>query len=357
MPDPSLDDALLYERLDPHGLHDRIAGLPDQIEEAVAAANGLQLPGEYASAGAVVVAGMGGSGIGGLLLQGLAAASGSRHAVYVIRGYELPAAIDARALVIVSSNSGDTEETVAAFAQAIDRGLRCVAITAGGKVARMAEAAGVPRLPVSWSHEPRAALGWSFAAPLAICTRLGLVPVAASELADAVKETRSYVRELSREAPEPANTAKQVARRIAGRLPVFVGAEAFAAVAYRWKTQVNENGKSWAVAEEIPEMNHNSPVGYGLPQRIVPLLHAVLLRHASLHPRNALRCEATRDQLVRAGVSAEIVEVGGVALLSQILRGVLLGDLVSYYLGLLNGVAPSPVDALVELKQTLASGQ
>jgi glucose/mannose-6-phosphate isomerase len=355
MLEPSLDTAEIYGRLDPHGLLGRIEGLPEQIAGAWGAARALDLPAPYRGATEIVVLGMGGSGIGGALLQALAVDLGTRTPVRVVRGYRLPASVSEHALVLASSNSGDTEETVDAFRQAIERGGMCVAIATGGRIATMARDAGVPLLSFAWEGEPRSALGWSFASLLAICGKLGLMPDLDDELPSALDQMRALGRGIGRDAPEASNQAKQLARRLTGRLPVFIGAEAMAPVAYRWRTQVNENGKSWAIADELPEMNHNAPVGYGLPRRVVPLLHAVLLRHAAVHPRIALRIDATHDQMRRAGVDAEIVEVAGDSLLAQMLCGLILGDYTSYYLGLLNGVAPSPVEPLIELKSYLAS--
>jgi glucose/mannose-6-phosphate isomerase len=211
----------------------------------------------------------------------------------------------------------------------------------------------VPALTFEWPDEPRAALGWSFAAPLAICVSRGLLPDAADDITAAAASMRAQNEGLQTDAPEAANAAKQLARRLHGRLPVFAGAEALAPVAYRWRTQVNENAKSWAIADELPEMNHNAQAGYGLPQRVVPLLHVVLLHHASAHPRMAPRIEATQAELSRAGVSSEVVQLEGASLLAQMLCGVLFGDWTSYYLGILNGVHPSPVDGLVRTKEFL----
>jgi glucose/mannose-6-phosphate isomerase len=143
--------------------------------------------------------------------------------------------------------------------------------------------------------------------------------------------------------------------RLYGRLPVVIGAEALAPVAYRWRTQFNENAKIWAVADELPEMNHNAPLGYGAPPALVPLLHVLLLRHGAMHARVRLRVDATLDDLKMHNVTAEIVETPGNGLLSQQLCAVHLGDWASYYLGVLNGVNPSNMDALDRLKKLLAS--
>jgi glucose/mannose-6-phosphate isomerase len=132
---------------------------------------------------------------------------------------------------------------------------------------------------------------------------------------------------------------------------VFVGAEALVPVAYRWRTQVNENAESWAIADELPEMNHNAQAGYGLPRRVVPLLYAVLLRHESMHPRLRLRIEATLDALRRSGVAGEVVQVPGRHVLESMIWAIAFGDYVSYYLGLLNEVHPSPTPELTVIKE------
>ncbi len=350
-----LDHAATYDRLDPHGLYGRIWELPEQIEQAWAAATALRLPDAYRDVDRVVVLGMGGSAIGGSLLQALAAATGARVPYAVVRGYALPAYVDARTLVLASSNSGNTEETVAALTAAVEAGARCVAIATGGRIGEIAERHGLPWLRVAWDAEPRSALGWSTATLIAICGRLGLLDDQSAALAAALDELRALRPALARAVPESANAAKSLARRLAGKLGVFIGAEALAPVAYRWRTQVNENGKSWAVADELPEMNHNAPLGFDRPAELAPLLHVVILRHAAVHPRIRLRIDATMEQLAAAGVAAEVVDIPGASVLAQMLGGIALGDFTSYYLGLLHGVDPSPVPALDWLKSYMSA--
>ena len=344
-----------YQRLDPHGLYGRISSLPEQIEEAWAAAAALTLPAYYRAAERVVVLGMGGSAIGGSLVQALALDIGAHVPVSVVRGYRLPAYVDGRALVLASSNSGNTEETVSALCAAIAAGANCVAITTGGRLAELARQHELPQLRFSWSGEPRSALGWSMASLLAICSGLGLLPPLRVDLAAALDGLRELRIRIGRDVPEATNPAKALARRLEGRLPIFVGAEALAPVAYRWRTQVNENAKSWAIAEELPEMNHNAPLGFGRPVALVPMLHAVLLRHAAMHPRIALRVEATAIQMRDSGIDVETLDVPGATVLAQMLWAIGFGDFTSYYLGLLYGVEPSPVGALDWLKAYMAS--
>lgn len=355
MSESELDASDLYARLDAEGLYGRIAGLPDQVEEAWRAARALALPPSYRDVERVAVLGMGGSGVGGGILQALAVGLRARLPVAVVRGYDLPHWADGRTLAIASSNSGNTEETVAAFEAALAAGARCLAITTGGRLLEIARAHGVPALTFTWTGEPRSAFGWSTVSLIAICASLGLLPDVSADHVAAVAGMRALVGVCRREVPEAANPAKQLARRLAGRLPVFVGAQALAPVAYRWRTQFNENAKSWAVADELPEMDHNAPLGFGAPAALLPLLRVVLLRHAAVHPRIAIRIDATLQQLDEAGVAAEALDVPGPSLLAQVLWAVQMGDFVSYYAGLLNGVHPSSVDALDWLKRYMAA--
>src|SRR5438132_2418863 len=185
-----LDASETYARLDPHGLYARIAALPEQIEQSAEAAAALSLPGAYTAVDSVVIAGMGGSGIGGALLQALAVDAGGRIPISVVRGYALPAWVGERTLVIASSNSGNTEETVSAFEAALRAGAKSLAITTGGRLLELARQHDVPTLSFGWEGEPRSALGWSFAAPLAMCARLGLVPDLRPDLASALDAMR-----------------------------------------------------------------------------------------------------------------------------------------------------------------------
>lgn len=352
-----LDSPDTYARLDPAGLYGRIAALPSQVGEAWRAARAVELPPEYRDVERVLVLGMGGSGIGGSLLRALALDLGAATPVDVVRGYTLPAYVDERSLVLASSNSGNTEEVVSTFQQAVRAHAKCVAITTGGRLLEMARAQerDLPVLTFAWHGEPRSALGWSFASLLALCGRLGLLPDVEPDFAGALADMTSLAEAIGRDVPEARNPAKQLARRLSGTLPVFVGAEAMAPVAYRWRTQVNENAKSWAIADELPEMNHNAPLGYGAPAAVAPLLHVVLLRHAAMHARTAIRVEATLEQMRAVGLSAEVVDVPGPSILAQMLWAIQLGDFVSYYLGLLYGVDPSEVRALDWIKARLAS--
>ena len=225
----------------------------------------------------------------------------------------------------------------------------------GGRLLDLAGEHQVPALTFEWKGEPRSALGWSFASLLAICGRLGLAPDVAGEIDAALAHMRTLASAIGRDTDESTNAAKQLARSWAGHLPVVIGSETMTPIAYRWRTQINENGKSWAIADELSEFNHNAPVGYALPSALVPLLRVTFLRHAAVHPRIALRIDLSIEQMQSAGINASALDVPGDTALQQMLWAVQFGDFATYYLGILNEADPSEVRALDWLKDRLAS--
>ncbi len=348
----SLDDRATVERLDPHGLLGRIEALPEQCAEAWRRAADFALPARYADPREVVVLGMGGSAIAGDILRSLAALSG-RKPVSVVRGYDLPSFVGEATLVVACSHSGNTEETLSAFEQALAAGARTLVVTTGGRLRELAQERGAPAFVYQYDGEPRSALGHQLMALLALGERVGLLERQEPAVAEAVALMQEQREQLGFAAPAESNPAKQLAGRLHGCLPIVIGAGALTEAAHRWKTQLNENSKCWALYEELPELDHNAIAGFRLPAEVVSRLHVVFLWHSALHPRLLLRYEATAEALTEAGVSHERVEAHGASPLAQVLSAIYLGDLVSYYLALLNGVEPSPVVAIDRLKAKL----
>lgn len=349
-----LDDPETYRRLDPQGCAQAIRNLPEQCEDAWRAAAGLQLPPSYVGVDKVVVAGMGASAIGGDFLGVLTAAEG-RLSVVTSRGYDLPRWVDGSTLVICSSHSGATEETLSAFQQARAAGAKLLAITTGGRLRELAAEAGVPALTYTFDlASPRAAFGHGLMRLLAVAGAVGAIALEERRLADAIEAMRSLRRGIDLDVPERDNAAKQVARRLHGRLPYVVGGGLLAPAAFRWQTQLNENAKTWAFCGELPEMNHNVIVGLGLPAAAQPLLHVLFLDAACLHPRVRLRFDATAELLRNAGISHERLSLPQTDPLAALLCAVHFGDLVSLYLAMLNGVDPFGVANIDWLKARLA---
>jgi len=350
-----LDDSATVARLDATGLRRRIEALPDDCEASWQRNRGLELPAAYTSVREIVLSGMGGSAIAADILRSIAA-PGSRKPVHVVRGYDLPAFVGDASLVVACSHSGNTEEPLSTYEQALARGARTVVVTKGGRLLELAQAAGAPAIVYEYDGAPRSAIGHQLMALLAIGERVGLLGAQSGAVAEAVALLRAQRDELGSTIPATNNPAKQLAVRLFGRLPVVVGAGPLAVAAYRWKTQLNENSKTWALFEEAPEVGHNTIVGFGLPEAIVRQLHVVFLSHGALPPRLLVHYDATAEALNDAGVASERVDARGASTLAQIFTGAYFGDWVSFHLAMLNGVDPSPVAPIEKLKRRLAGG-
>ena len=227
-------------------------------------------------------------------------------------------------------------------------------MTGGGQLLATARANGVPVFTYEFRGQPRAALGWSFMPLLTVVHSLGLMPGLERDVEEALAVMEERQERIGEEVPAAGNQAKQIAQRLHGKLPVIYGAGPLTAAAHRWKSQLNENSKVWSFYEELPEANHNAILGYELPQATASSTAAVFLQSNLIHPRVRLRYEFTQRMLEKAGVETLVVEGGGQSALAQILSTVLLGDYVSYYLALLNGVDPSVTTAIDNLKAWLA---
>jgi glucose/mannose-6-phosphate isomerase len=347
-----LDNWTLFREIDPHDMLGRIGELPQQCRNAWANVQSLELPPEYRQVNKIVVLGMGGSAIGGDLLRTLAEPECALPIV-TNRDYTVPAFVNAETLVIASSYSGNTEETLSAFEEARERGAALLAITTDGKLAQRARELGVPLLTFCYQSQPRAALGYSLVSLIGVVQKLGFIGDKAANLEEAVVVMEALQEEIRETAPIAENPAKQLAKQLYGHLPVVYGAGYLAEVAHRWKTQLNENGKAWSFFEPLPELNHNAVVGYQFPQELAGKVVVVMLTSSLDHPRNQVRSQVTQEILAKQGVACEVVSARGESPLAQMLSAIHFGDYVSYYLVMLYEVDPTPVKVIDYLKKRL----
>ena len=347
-----LDDPGEMLKMDPDRMMDRILDLPRQCADAWAIAKAVQLPVEYARVDGVVVLGMGGSAIGGDLARTLVIDE-LAVPLQLVRDYNLPAFVGPNTLVVASSYSGNTEETLSAFQQALDRGCKGLVITAGGSLEQIAKSRSLPLIHFAYNAQPRAALGYSFVLLLGALTVAGLIKDRSSELAEAVLVLEGMRDELGPASPESRNEAKKLARRLHERLPVVYGGGLLSEVARRWKGQINENSKAWSFFEVLPELNHNAVVGYENPSSLASKVHVLFLDSDLNHPRIRLRQKITQDILSQRGVSFETVQSRGRSALAQMLSSIYFGDFASYYLAMLYRSDPTPVKVISFLKGEL----
>jgi glucose/mannose-6-phosphate isomerase len=342
-----LDDLGVYERLDPDGMGPLIAGLGNQVRTAWAAGGNWPLPASFTTPDRVVIVGMGASAIGADIAATLAQI-GSPIPVEVVRNYAAPPTTDGT-LLIGSSVSGNTEETLTAYEAARNGAGMHLAITTGGKLAEFDG----PLLQYEWGKHPRAALGWGLLPLASVLTRLQVLSISDHDVNVAAAALDASAITCGIEVPTDANLAKQIALRLHGTLPVIVGTDFLEVAARRWAGQLQENAKQWAFSVALPEMDHNFVNGFGLPRAGIDQLHTLFLDADSVHPRNRRRVKITGTALDDAGVAHSTQVAGGASPLEAILRACCLGDWVSYYGAMLNGVNPSGTTPIATLKERM----
>lgn len=304
----------------------------------------------------IVVLGMGGSGVSGDVV-GAVLEPRLPFPFRTIKGYgPLPAWVGRNTLVFATSYSGTTEETIAALDEAHGRGARCVAISSGGLLAERARSYGMTHVRIPSGLQPRASLGYLTMPILAVLAAMGIAPDLDDDVDDAIAALSDLAVRCHRSRPLVENPAKDLARRLLGRIPIVYGGQGVGSVAaYRFKCDLNEYGKTPAFWNELPELDHNEIVGFdGLDELTRRSFVLVLLRDPHDHPRVALRFDVTAT-LVRPRV-ADVVEfhAQGRSRLARLLSLVFVTQLAAIYVGLAYGVDPGPVQVIMELKAQLA---
>jgi glucose/mannose-6-phosphate isomerase len=346
-----LDDPEAMHRSDPGGMLGLVAELPDQVEEAWRLSRSVELP-AFAPR-AVAVIGMGGSAIGGDLVSAIWS-DRLRVPVEVVRGYELPAWIGPDTLVIASSKSGATEETISALAVALERRCHVVAVTTGGPLQDVARRVRLPLATFPAQGTSRSSLGYSMGLLAGLLERAGVLSLDEAEMRAGAAAAREMRARCAPHVASAQNPAKQLAWALLDRYAVIVGSGFLAPVARRWKAQLNENGKATAAFEELPEATHNVVVGFEQPDSLRDHLFVVLLGSSLTHPRNALRATLVGELLDEAGISHQAVPATGEGRLGQALSTLMLGDYVSVYVAFAYAVDPTPVTAIEHIKARMA---
>jgi glucose/mannose-6-phosphate isomerase len=350
-----LDDAAALGRADPGGMLAMVAGLPAQLERAATVRDAaLAAGGTPARSRSVLVCGMGGSAIGAEVAAVWAAAHGVRVTVH--RSYGLPAWLDDATLLVFSSYSGNTEETLSAFDAAARFGAARRCIATGGTLAARARAAGAPLVLLPPGLQPRAALGHSLVALTAHLHAAGLVPDPVPDLERAAAHLRRLLARWEPASGGAHNAAKQLARRWHGRLPVvWTGSGATQPVGVRWKGQIHENAKSFATVSVFPELDHNEIMAWTALPELRKESVLTLVRDRDDGDAIARRMQVTAEILSPRVGAIEWVDTEGDSVLERVLSAAWLGDWASVYLAFLYGVDPTPVGEIETLKARLAA--
>lgn len=350
----NLDNANEFAKLDKSEMLSEIRGLADQLEKAWETAQALPLPADKQFSH-IILAGMGGSAIGADLLASYIY-SICDVPVYILRGYNLPAwASGPEDLVVCSSHSGNTEETLSVFEDALNKKCTILTVTTGGKLFENAQKNAVTAWTFEHAGQPRAAVGFSFGMLLNLFSRLDLIPDQTNELHQAAGEMRKLMSDIDAQVPVVKNLAKRIAGQSIERIPVIFGAEHLEPVARRWKTQFNEVGKALAQFEFIPEADHNTLAGLVNPEKLLYKTYAIFLTSPNYHQRSQKRFELTASEFMVAGACIDKIALKSGSRLSEIWNTILLGDFISYYCSMAYDVDPTPVEALDNLKAAMRS--
>ena len=289
----------------------------------------------------VLFLGMGGSAISGDILSEVGKLE-SKVPMETIRGYEVPAYVHRRTLVIAISYSGNTEETITALNAALERGATAICISSGGRIEEIAQEKGLDYIKIPSGYAPRAALPLLLFPVLNVLVRSRILKkLNVEKVIDAVSIVN----------PEDG---EELAKKIINRTPVVYGSGPFKAVAKRWANQFNENSKVLAFWGEFPEMNHNEIVGWhgdGLVRNFVP----IILESGMENDRVKIRYELTEKLALRRADLVLRYRAKGEGIWERIMNAIYLGDWTSYYLAVLRKVDPLPVDIITELKKELSS--
>jgi glucose/mannose-6-phosphate isomerase len=336
--------------VDSTGQMSDVLGLPEHLRDALWRVDSANLAPQD-SPGGLVVAAMGGSAVGGLLAVAALGDRASRP-IFVARDYGLLPWTTPDTTVLCSSYSGDTEETLAAYEAAGALGARRIVCTTGGALASSARADGIPVIPLPGGFQPRAAVGYGLVVALEVAALAGCAEHLHTEIDVAAAHAEQLAEEWGPDASEDS-PAKALAHSLHGTIPQIAGAGLTTPVAYRWKTQINENAKAPAFAAELPELDHNEIVGWEGAADL-GRFSAVFLDDCDLHPRVRARIALTLEVIGEQAAATHRIQSLGQTRVERLVSLVLLGDLVSTYMAVLAGRDPAQIAPIAQLKHALA---
>ena len=342
-----------YQHIDTDNMHQSIYEFSDHLVKALEIGKAIALKNQYSDIHNVVVAGMGGSAIGGDVAK-LLCKNELKVPMVVSRNYTLPGWVNENTLVICSSYSGNTEETLAAFEHARDKGAQIVGISTGGTLSEKMAEFELDLVTIPGGLQPRAALAFSLVPMLFLMKQTGLI---GSETMDQLPGAASFIASIRDGYGKQSedNPTYSLAQRIYKTIPVIYGeTDATGTLAVRFKGQLNENAKMLAYCNELPEMNHNEIVGFKNNQDILNHISIIWLKDEKDHPRTAVRQESSQEIIYDLCANHEVVSAVGDSVATRFLHLIHYGDWVSYWCAILHQTDPTPVKKVDRLKAILS---
>jgi len=352
LPNPAiLDNLVEIRKVDKSDMLSFCLDAYKHYEKAAKLAEAVSV--NYSRPQTIIVAGMGGSAIGGELLKDWANAR-IAIPIEVCREYSLPAYANKNTLVFVVSYSGETEESLSVFLDALRRKCMIVCVSSGGKLSEFAERLNIPHLRVPSGMAPRATLPYLFVPLLVFSEKLSLASNVDLEISEAIRVLKRICGENSPNRPLASNFCKTLASNINGTVPVVYGFGVYRGVAQRFKTQFNENSKVPAKWEFFPELDHNEIVGWEEVRNLANCFSIILLRDKTEASGMKERIDATKELMREASLKLFEVWSNGDSVLAKMSSVISIGDFTSVYLAVLRGVDPTPVKTIDVLKEKIS---
>lgn len=340
-----LDSAQEINKIDKGNILGSIVKLPYQVDQAWHEVNSLDIPEDYSRAKAIVLSGMGGSALGGRIADCLT--PDKTVPMEVFTEFNLPKYVDKNTLVIASSYSGNTAETLSATKEAIEKEAKIIGICTGGKLENILKEHKLPVYVIRpWANpsgQPRMGLGYSISSILTILSRLKFIRMVEEEMLSVVRIMGEAVSDFGADIPSGRNLAKSLALKLKGKIPVLVASEHLVGSGHAFKNQLNENSKTFSALFDIPELNHHLMEGLRNPALAKEYLHFVFIE-SELYSRKILaRYNLTKEVVEKNDISTDIYKLRTETKLQQIFELLVLGSYISLYLAILYGIDPAPI--------------
>lgn len=352
-----LDDLTAIKQLDKNSYFASVEEFPRQCEQTWVEVKTVMIPPEYQTAENIVVCGMGGSGLGSWLIDSLFA-DRLKVSFEVINDYALPAYVNEKSLVILSSYSGTTEEVLTAFEEAYQRQAKCLGIAADGTLANLMKERGFPFFLINPRHnpagQPRAGVGYSIMGIVGMLAQTGLLAVGDEEIRRVIKTLDEFNQKSALAVPQEINLAKQMAQSIREKIIILVGAEHLAGSLRVFRNQLQETAKNFADFYLLPELNHHLMEGLSFPKTNPQNLLFLFFDSRLYSPKIGKRMTITKDVVNQNQIPVLSFECLAEDKLSQAFEAILFGSYVSFYLALLNGVDPSVIPWVDYFKEKMA---
>lgn len=352
------------QEIDKSGMKDIIKDFPNQVAEACAIGKAAPFFNDTPKKGRFLVLGMGGSAIGGDLIKAYVNSldSAENFLIEVNRNYDIPANLKSEDNVIVSSYSGNTEETISGLKQSLKKTRHIISLCTGGTVEKISKEEGIPVVSIPAGFQPRAAVGFSFFPMLHTLLKTDFIKK--EEKVQILKDIDSTIELLKEKSaiysdPDNAhNIAAQIAQDIYGSVPVIYSAYGIMEpINLRWRCQIQENAKNAVFGNCLPEMNHNEINSWSEPRNVLDNFTIILMQDNNDNPRTKIRFGAIEELLSASCKKMIKVESHAASSLERMFDMLYLGDWVSYYLAILNNQDPTPIPLILQLKDILSKSK